>query len=578
MVFKAAIYCRVSTDDQEKEGTSLQTQLEACETYCQGKGYQVLSRFSETYSGLTLERPKLNELRELVRAGEIQVIVIYCLDRISRDPTHGVILTQELERKGVALEAVTESIESTDLGKLISYIRGFASKLEAEKIRERTMRGKLAHLKNGRLPQGTGIGIYGYKWDKNIGRRLIIDREAEVVRKIYGMAISGVSTNKIAISLNGSGVGTKSGSMWYPLTVRRILKNISYTGKTYYGQTKRVSKTKVEAQPVEKWILLPDITPQIITDEIFNKAQEAIAEAKQSRPLKKNSSYLLTGFMRCSKCGSPIGGTTLNGKYRYYKCRGAIPTATRGKICDAGYIKAGEVESFVWERLVKLFSSPLTLLSMFTNIGYDSRGSIIPMLDRQIKQLRNKLNVYPTKEKNLYALLSNENVTKEYVLDAVNKLRQSQQEDERQLKQLLDSRKQSDNAKKITIKLSECSAELRTKLSEDISIAEKREMLEAVSVKIVAWPGRYRFNCFIDTALTSEYDEEIESGFSDLVKELEVVHPEISLDDLIDYSVLVPEDTAIGRVSNQIKRKHLVTIEQTSASQHVCSSHRRRGG
>ena len=562
---KAAIYCRVSTDDQEREGTSLQTQLEACLDYCQQKGYTVPHQFSEAYSGLTLDRPKLNELRDLIRTGDIDVIVIYCLDRLSRDPTHGVILTQELEKFNVTLEAVTETVDSTELGKLISYIRGFASKLEAEKIRERTMRGKLAHLKNGRLPQGTGIGIYGYKWDKTTGRRLIIDREAEIVRKIFSMAINGISTNQIAISLNKSDVRTKSGSVWYPLTIRRILNNRTYTGKTYFGQTKRISKTKVEAQPQDNWILLPDITPPIITDEIFNQAQEALSQAKQSRPLKPNTPYLLSGFMKCSQCGSTIGGTTLNGKYKYYQCRGARPTATRGKICYAGYIKADEVEGFVWERLVKLLSSPLTLLSMFTNMNYDSRRSIVPILDRQIKQLRNKLKTYPTKEKNLYELLSHESVTKDYVLDAVNKLKQSQQEDERQLKQLLESRKQSAPAQQITVKLTEFSDAIRNRFSDNISLEEKRTMLEALQVKILAYPGNYRFTCFIDAELTSDYDEELESAFSQKVKELEQQHPELNFGDLIDHSKQIPQDTAIGRVSNQTKKKNLVTIERTSA-------------
>ena len=113
---------------------------------------------------------------------------MYCLDRLSRDPTHGVILTQELEHHHVTLEAVTEDVDSSELGKLISYIRGFASKLEAEKIRERTMRGKMAYLKDGKLPQGTGIGIYGYSWDKTTGKRQIIDHEADTVRKMFNMA------------------------------------------------------------------------------------------------------------------------------------------------------------------------------------------------------------------------------------------------------------------------------------------------------------------------------------------------------------------------------------------------------
>ena len=123
----AAIYYRVSTEDQEREGTSLETQLEACLKRCRDKGYDVVQSLNETYSGLSLERPKLNMLRELVRNEQVDVVVVYSLDRLSRDPTHGVILTQEMEKHGVELEAVSETIESTELGKLINYVRGFAS-------------------------------------------------------------------------------------------------------------------------------------------------------------------------------------------------------------------------------------------------------------------------------------------------------------------------------------------------------------------------------------------------------------------------------------------------------------------
>ena len=142
-----AIYCRVSTEDQEKEGTSLQTQLEACLNYCQDKDYDVNYRFSEAYSGLTLDRPQLNELRDLIRSEDIDVVVVFCLDRLSRDPSHGVILIQELDKHRVILEAVTEDVDNTELGKLISYIRGFSSKVEAEKIKERTLRGKRERAK-----------------------------------------------------------------------------------------------------------------------------------------------------------------------------------------------------------------------------------------------------------------------------------------------------------------------------------------------------------------------------------------------------------------------------------------------
>ena len=114
---KAAIYCRVSTEDQEREGSSLQSQLEACEKIAQERDYEVPLELIvlETYSGLSLDRPKLNELREWVRDKQVDVVIAYTLDRLSRDPVHFIILQEELERVGVELILVTEDIDSSDL-------------------------------------------------------------------------------------------------------------------------------------------------------------------------------------------------------------------------------------------------------------------------------------------------------------------------------------------------------------------------------------------------------------------------------------------------------------------------------
>lgn len=122
---KTAIYCRVSTEGQEQDGTSLQTQLEACQEYCKTKGYEVAYQFSEAWSGLSLERPKLNELRDAVRSDNIDAVVVYSLDRFSRDPVHGVILMQELEKHEVSLEAATETVDNSEVGKLVFYIKGY---------------------------------------------------------------------------------------------------------------------------------------------------------------------------------------------------------------------------------------------------------------------------------------------------------------------------------------------------------------------------------------------------------------------------------------------------------------------
>ena len=136
---KAAIYCRVSTEDQAVDGTSLGSQKEACLKKAQELGYDPSEDYTilETYSGLSLDRPKLSQLRQWIRDKAVDVVIAYTLDRLSRDPVHFIILQEELERADVSLIMVTEDIDSSDLGRLITYIKGFAAKLEAEKIKER---------------------------------------------------------------------------------------------------------------------------------------------------------------------------------------------------------------------------------------------------------------------------------------------------------------------------------------------------------------------------------------------------------------------------------------------------------
>ena len=218
---RAAIYCRVSTDNQETEGTSLQSQLQGCLDYCTGKGYTVVERYSESYSGLSLERPKLDALREMVRNSELDYLVIHCLDRLSRDPVHGVIIIEELEKYHVTLEAVTETMDNSEVGRLISYIRGFASKLEAQKIKERTIRGKKTLALQGVLSFG-GRGLFGYDYSPRVKRtqdnpgspakRTINEAQAAVVKRIFTLvAEHGYGLYKVVKELNDELVPAPAG-------------------------------------------------------------------------------------------------------------------------------------------------------------------------------------------------------------------------------------------------------------------------------------------------------------------------------------------------------------------------------
>ena len=189
------IYCRVSTEDQEREGTSLQSQLEACKKLAEEQGYDIQEEhiISETYSGLSLDRPKLTELREWVRDKKVDAVIAFTLDRLSRDPVHFIILQEELERAGVALIMVTEDVDGSDMGRLITYIKGFAAKLEAEKIKERTSRGRRARIASGRLANGRASNLFGYDYipgrGDGEGVRRVNEEQAQLVTATVSEAL-----------------------------------------------------------------------------------------------------------------------------------------------------------------------------------------------------------------------------------------------------------------------------------------------------------------------------------------------------------------------------------------------------
>jgi site-specific DNA recombinase len=149
----ALIYCRVSGKAQEEVGTSLESQEAACVQHAEQLGFQVGSIVRETYSGIQLwDRPKLSEARIDIKAGKYGALIAYAVDRLSRDPIHLAIISDDCDRGGVQLLFVTEQMDDTEEGRLVRYIKGYAAKKEHEKIKERTMRGRHQRGLQGKVP------------------------------------------------------------------------------------------------------------------------------------------------------------------------------------------------------------------------------------------------------------------------------------------------------------------------------------------------------------------------------------------------------------------------------------------
>ena len=415
-VVKAAIYCRVSTEDQEREGTSLDSQLKACQGKAQELGYEISEKYTvrETYSGLSLDRPKLDQLRQWVRDKEVDVVVAYTLDRLSRDPVHFIILQEELERAGVALIMVTEDVDSSDMGKLIAHIKGFAAKLEAEKIKERTMRGKRARALAGKLPANSHAHLYGYSYlpGKGIGEgvRYIKDEQAGVVRQIYQWLLEGLSTNAITYKLRELAIPTPTNKgYWIRSTVLGILKNPAYCGKTYaftctYGQPKHRLKpdtkrknTGIIWKPRQEWVEIPHATPPIITEDMFNAAQERLEQNRRMATRNSKNEYLLHGHIYCARCGRAFWGApgikSRNGKryeYPFYQCSGRLKKVTPIK-CGNRQYNARRLEEIIWMEVERVLSQPeLVFSELERRQGEDKASTWQSELDRVIRLLENR--------------------------------------------------------------------------------------------------------------------------------------------------------------------------------------------
>ncbi len=240
-----------------------------------------------------------------------------------------------------------------------------------------------------------------------------------------------------------------------------------------------------------------------------------------------------------------------------------MPTRTRAAICNAKYIRADEVETYVWDRFANLVSSPLTVLSTFTDLGYDSsrRANMVPIIDKQLTALHNRLKTYEPRERKLYNILHKPQVTEEYVLDAVDKLKHQQQEDKRQIDELLELRKQQAQVTKINVTLSKYSEDLKAAMSANLTTTKKRQFLLTYEVRVTASPGKYTFTTMMN--MTSEdWDEDLETYVVDSVKKLEAQHPDITITDLADHYKMLPDDHPLTRTSNEIKQQRIATARQ----------------
>lgn len=372
---KAAIYARVSTEEQARHGYSLIDQRAVCREKAAALGARDILEFvDDGVSGELLEgRPGLSALREAVRCGQVDLVVCYDPDRLARNLAHQLVLTNEIEKAGARLEFVNFEWQNTPDGRLFYALRGAIAEYEKEKIRERTLRGKIQKARQGKLP--IGAQPYGYIYGDGTLRPHPV--ESEVVRAIYRwFTTENIGMNGIALRLTARGVPTRKGRpQWQRCVVKRILTDPVYVGTWYYNRRdcKGISynrflppeaRAKATYRPESGWIAVP--VPPLVDRETWEKSQEKVRSARRFWSGWAREEYLLSGLISCTDCGNTMHGMTKtwrNGtRVRGYTCMktqaGYYSLGCRNPL---KWVKADRVEGVVWDQVKGWLNDPEAL-------------------------------------------------------------------------------------------------------------------------------------------------------------------------------------------------------------------------
>jgi site-specific DNA recombinase len=381
----AAIYARVSSEQQREENT-IASQTASLIEFAKGHDLEVPEERvfeNEGYSGATLERPGLERVRDLAAEGQIQVVLAYSPDRLSRKYAYQILLIEEFARHGVETLFVKSPQGDSAEDQLLVQFQGMIAEYERAQILERSRRGKRHRAHSGEISVMSGAP-YGYRYirktDEAPAAYIVDEAEARVVRRVYEMyTVDGFSIGEITRRLNAEGIPTrKLSARWERSTVWGVLRNSAYRGIACFGKTRISARTRVmrpqrrrgvttpsttagHERPREEWIEIP--VPALITEESFARAQELLQENKIRSRRRTIAPSVVQGLVSCAKCGYAFSRTstqTSARKIHYYKCIGSDSwRKLGGPVCDNGrFVRQELLDQIVWTEVIRLLEEP----------------------------------------------------------------------------------------------------------------------------------------------------------------------------------------------------------------------------
>lgn len=380
-----ALLARVSTQEQAVNGHSIGEQLERMRDYCKAMNWTIYKEYVDAgFSGANTDRPALQRMIRDIKAGKIDKVLVYKLDRLSRSQKDTLELIEDVFlANNTDFVSMSENFDtSTPFGRAMIGILAVFAQLEREQIKERMSMGKYARAKKGKYHGSDRVPI-GY--DYIDGNLIVNEFEAMQVRQIFEWYSQGIAPYSIEKKLNEAGMTTKYGK-WWSMVIRELLER-----KTYLGYTKYHDEWfKGEHEP-------------IISQELFDKCQEVRKKRSEhhqkfNRRLGKANTYL-GGFIWCGKCGAKfhkvLSGKIENGKdYRkaFYVCYSRSKRCkhmVKDPNCKCKRWKMEELDALVFDEIRRLASDPNYISQLKNDLPQDERPIII---EKEIKKLDDQLS------------------------------------------------------------------------------------------------------------------------------------------------------------------------------------------
>ena len=459
----AAIYAWVSSEKQREENT-IASQTAALIEFAKTHELEVPKEWvfeDEGYSGATLERPGLERVRDLAAEGQIQVVLVYSPDRLSRKYAYQILLTEELARHGVETLFVNAPQGATAEDQLVVQFQGMIAEYERAQIMERYRRGKRHRAKSGEVSVMSGAP-YGYRYIRKTedapASYTVIEAEARVVQRIYDMyTVEGLSIGAITRRLNEQRIPTrKRSARWERSTVWAALRNSAYRGIAYFGKTRVAARSRItrplrlrggtakrnsanHERPREDWIEIP--VPALVSEESFARAQELLQENKIRARRRTITPSIVQGLVSCQKCGYAFSRTstiTSARKLHYYKCIGSDGwRKLGGPVCDNGrFVRQDLLDQIIWIEVIRLLEDP-TLIQHELDRRLAAARASDPTKQRE-QSLQRELTRVGKSSERLLSAYQEELVSLEQLRERMPPLRQREQAARAELQAITD--------------------------------------------------------------------------------------------------------------------------------------------